>query len=149
MSFYCFCLPAMMNLAQSCCYGGSQHQGCPLQHRDNIASYLIVGIVRECLKRCHIPGLVKALSRATCRVSGDSFLFLPFLLAFWRSSELNQRQFCCMAVLYKAFSCCGVFHSSSGKQALLPQHCRWRSWGSIVPLASSHPVTKLQSWYVH
>lgn len=147
MSFYCFCLPAVMNLAQSCCYDGPQ---CPhLQHRDNIASYPIVGIVRECLKRCHIPRSLQRLHPMWHVVSGDSFLFLHFLLAFQRPSELNQRQFCCMAILYEALSHCGVFHSSNGEQVLLIQCFRWRSWGSVVLLAWSHPVTKLQSWSVH
>ena len=32
-----------------------------LQHRDNTASYPIFGIIRECLKRCHIPRDLQSL----------------------------------------------------------------------------------------
>lgn len=52
----------------------------------------------------YTKGLAEALSHVTRGVSGDSFLFLPFLLAFQRPSELNQRQFRCMAVLYEALA---------------------------------------------
>lgn len=94
-------LPPVMDLVRSWCHDGAR---CPhLRHRDIMASYPTVGIVR--IKEVsYAKGLAEALSHVTHGVSGDSFLFLHFLLAFQRPSELNQRQFRCMAVLYEAFA---------------------------------------------